>query len=178
MKGLIVCDMLNDFVTGSIGNPRSQRIIPHIDELLKLARENRDQWVTVFVNDAHLPNDFELKVWGPHAMAGTPGAQVIPELAPAEEEFVLGKRVYSCFHETGLDPLLRQYGVDHVVLVGQHTHICMRHTSADAFFRGYEITVPQDGVEAFTDEDHEGGLKYLRDIYKVDTPYTKELLEG
>ena len=51
------------------------------------------------------------------------------------KEFVLGKRVYSCFHETGLDPLLRQYGVDHVVLVGQHTHICMRHTSADAFFR-------------------------------------------
>jgi nicotinamidase-related amidase len=117
-------------------------------------------------------------VWGPHAMAGTPGAQVIPELAPVEDEFVLGKRVYSCFHETGLDPLLRQYGVDHVVLVGQHTHICMRHTSADAFYRGYEITVPQDGVEAFTDEDHESGLKYLRDIYKVDTPYTKELLES
>lgn len=177
MRGLIVCDMLNDFVTGSIGNPRSERIIPNIDQLLQKARENRDEWLVAFVNDAHLPNDFELKVWGEHAMAGTPGAQVIPELAPQDQEFVLGKRVYSCFHETGLEALLRQNGINDIVLTGQHTHICMRHTTADAFFKGFEVTVPQDAVEAFTEEDHEYGLKYLREIYKADTPYTKELLD-
>ena len=178
MKALVVIDMLNDFVTGSIANPRSERIIPNIADLLAKARENRDEWIVAYANDAHLPKDFELKVWGEHAMAGTPGADVIPELAAAEGEFVLPKRTYSSFHETGLDPLLRQFGVDTLVLTGQHTNICLRHTSADAFFRGYEIVVPEDAVEAVTEEDHENGLEYLRQIYKVETPYAKELLQG
>ena len=178
MKGLIVCDMLEDFVTGAIANPRSERIIAPIQQLLKNARENREGWLIAYVNDAHLPQDFELKVWGEHAMAGTPGAKVIPELASQEGEFELQKRTYSAFHETGLDALLRQFGVDQVVLVGQLAHICIQHTSADAFYRGYEITVPRDGVEGLTEEDYERALEYLRDMYRADTPYSKELLEG
>lgn len=177
MKGLVIIDMLNDFVTGKIANPRSERIIPTIRQLAEKARTDRDNWLVVYANDAHLPQDFELKVWGEHAMAGTQGAEVIPELAPAEGDFVLPKRTYSSFHETGLDDLLRQFGADTVVLTGQHTNICLRHTTADAFFRGYEVIVPKDAVEAVSDEDHESGLKYLETIYKADLPYTKELLE-
>jgi nicotinamidase-related amidase len=41
----------------------------------------------------------------------------------------------------------------------------VRHTSADAFFRGYKITIPKDGVEAFSDEAQNEGLKYLQEIY-------------
>jgi len=177
MKALVVIDMLNDFVTGKIANPRAEGIIPSIRELLAQARADREEWLVVYANDAHLPNDFELRVWGEHAMAGTPGAEVIPELAVADGDFVLPKRTYSSFHESGLDPLLRQFGATTLVLTGQHTIICLRHTTADAFFRGYEVIVPRDAVEAISEEDHETGLKYLEAIYKVDLPYTKELLE-
>ena len=41
------------------------------------------------------------------------------------------------------------------------THSCRR------FFRGYKIIVAEDGVEAFTREDHEQGPKYLKDIYNA-----------
>ncbi len=177
MKALVVIDMLNDFVTGKIANPRSERIIPTIRDLLERARSDRGEWLVVYANDAHLPQDFELAVWGEHAMAGTPGAEIIPELAAARGDFVLPKRTYSSFHETGLDPLLRQFGVDTVVLTGQHTNICLRHTTADAFFRGYRVVVPRDAVEAVTEEDHESGLRYLETIYKAELPYTKELLD-
>lgn len=173
---LVVIDMLNDFVTGKIANPRAEQIIPTIGQLIEKARSD-DDWLVVYANDAHLPQDFELKVWGDHAMAGTPGAEIIPELAAAEGDFVLPKRTYSSFHETGLDPLLRQLGVDTVVLSGQHTNICLRHTTADAFFRGYEVIVPRDAVEAPTEEDQQAGLAYLESIYKADLPYTKELLD-
>lgn len=176
MKALLVIDMVNDFVMGKIANPRAELIIPTIGDLLAKARSDRDQWVVVYANDAHLPQDFELKVWGEHAMAGTPGAEIIPELKAAQGDFVLPKRTYSSFHETGLDPLLRQFGVDTVVLTGQHTNICIRHTTADAFFRGYKVIVPREAVEAISEQDHESGLKYLETIYKVDLPYTKELL--
>ncbi len=104
MKALVVIDMLNDFVTGKISNPRAEGIIPSIRELLAQARADREEWLVVYANDAHLPNDFELRVWGEHAMAGTPGAEVIPELAVAKGDFVLPKRTYSSFHESGLDP--------------------------------------------------------------------------
>jgi nicotinamidase-related amidase len=178
MKALLVIDMLNDFVTGKIANPRAEGIIPNIRDLVEKARSDRDDWLIVYANDAHLPEDFELKVWGEHAMAGTPGADIIPELASAKEDFILPKRTYSSFHETGLDPLLRQFGVDTLVLTGQHTNICLRHTTADAFFRGYRVIVPRDGVEAISEEDHQSGLAYLETMYKADVPYTKEVLEG
>jgi nicotinamidase-related amidase len=178
MKALLVIDMLNDFVTGKIANPRAEEIIPNIRDLVEKARSDRDDWLIVYANDAHLPEDFELKVWGEHAMAGTPGADIIPELDSAKEDFILPKRTYSSFHETGLDPLLRQFGVDTLVLTGQHTNICLRHTTADAFFRGYRVIVPRDGVEAISEEDHQSGLAYLETMYKADVPYTKEVLEG
>jgi nicotinamidase-related amidase len=176
MQALVVIDMLNDFVTGVIANPRSERIIPPLAIALESARAHRDDWLVVYANDAHLPRDFELAVWGEHAMAGSPGAAIVPQLAALPGDFILPKRTYSCFYDTGLEPLLRQYGVDTVVLTGQHSNMCVRHTAADAFFRGYRIVVPEDGVEAFSDEDQASGLAYLRQVYKAETPKLSDLL--
>jgi nicotinamidase-related amidase len=178
MKALVVIDMLNDFVTGKIANPRAEQIIPNIEGLVEKARSDRGDWLVVYANDAHLPQDFELNVWGEHAMVGSPGAEIIPGLEAAPEDFILPKRTYSSFYETGLDPLLRQFGVDTLILTGQHTNICLRHTTADAFFRGYKVIVPKDAVEAISEEDHQAGLAYLETMYKADLPYTKEVLEG
>ncbi len=100
MKALIIVDMLNDFVDGSLANPRAQGIVAPLGRLLAHARE--DGWVVVFSNDAHQAGDPELKVWGEHAMAGTPGAQVIPQLEPREGEIVSDKQHYGAFDETGL----------------------------------------------------------------------------
>lgn len=172
---VIVIDMLEDFVNGALANPRSQRIIPNI---ARLAADARDRaWPVVFANDAHLPGDAEERVWGPHALAGTPGAQVIPELAPQAGDLELPKRYYSSFYETGLDGFLRQNDVDTVILTGQHTHICVRHTAADALYRGYRIVVPPDAVESFSDDDHTSGLAYLAAVYGAELTPVSELLE-
>ena len=171
-KAVIVVDMLNDFVTGELANPRSVAITPNIAALLDAAREHG--WLVVFGNDAHLPGDPEERVWGPHAMAGTPGADVIDDLEPQPGDIELPKRFYSSFYETGLDSLLRQNGVDEVIITGQHTNICVRHTSSDAFNGGFRITVPEDAVAMFeepgmTDEQYEAlqsdALAYLQKVY-------------
>jgi nicotinamidase-related amidase len=177
MKALIVVDMLNDFVDGSLANPRVQRIIEPIQRLLAHARDNG--WVVVFSNDAHQPDDPELKVWGAHAMAGDPGAEVIEELrpTPGAREFLSRKRAYGAFDGTGLDERLRHFGVDEVVVVGQHTHICVRHTSYGALIRGYEITVPRDGVCAFEGVNEEEALEYLRSVYGARITTVAELLK-
>lgn len=172
---VIVIDMLEDFVYGALKNDRSKRIIPNIAKLLEFARAKG--WLVVYANDAHLPGDPEEKVWGAHALAGSPGAQIIRELSSKRGDIVLGKRTYSAFNETGLDLLLRQHGINSVILVGQHTHICVRHTSADAFANNYTIVVPDDCVESFSDKDHQDGLAYLKMCYGATITTMKKLLK-
>jgi len=180
-EAVIVLDMLNDFVTGGLKCERALRIIPNLKKLVAAAHEQK--MPVVYSNDAHLSVDEEVvERWGRHAIKGTKGAEVIPQLKPQKRDYVLEKRTYSGFHETGLDMLLRSLyhgeGVRTVVLTGLHTNICVRHTAADAFFRGYKITVAEDGVEAFTQEDHEQGLKYLKNIYSAKILTIDEIIKG
>jgi nicotinamidase-related amidase len=167
---VIIIDMLNDFVTGDLKCERAGSIIPNLKKLI--GASHRHNVPVIYSNDAHYPQDAEVvQKWGRHAMKGTKGAEVIPELKPSKEDYIVEKRAYSGFYETGLDPLLRSLydgeGVKTVILGGMHTHMCVRHTAADAFFRGYKIIIAKDGVEAFTQEDHEQGLKYLEDVYNA-----------
>lgn len=176
MQALIVIDMLNDFVTGPLKCERAKKIIPIIKKLIKVAREKGVP--VIYSNDAHLPKDFELKKWGGHAIKGTEGAKVIPELKPEKGDYIIEKRVYSGFFETGLDLLLRNLGIDTLILTGLHANICVRHTAADAFFRGYKIIVPKDATEAFTEKDYKEGLEYMKNIYGAEILSTDELIES
>ena len=172
---IIVIDMLKDFCTGSLKCDRAGRIIPNIK---KLVDYGRGKIPIIFSNDSHLPTvDKEFDLWGPHAVAGTPGAEVIDELRPRVDDYVINKRRYSGFFNTDLDLLLRELGTEKVILTGLHTNICVRHTAADAFFRGYRIVIPEDCVESFTEEDHKSGIEYLKKMYGAEITTTDELLK-
>lgn len=176
---VVVIDMLNDFVTGKLQVKRTMHIIPNLKNLVETAR-NKGVPV-IYSNDAHYPQDVEVtQKWGNHAIKGTKGAEVIAELKPAPTDYQVEKRTYSGFYETGLDSILRVIydgeGAKTVILGGLHTHMCVRHTAADAFFRGYKIVVAADGVEAFTKEDHEQGLKYLENTYNAKIMTVDEII--
>lgn len=63
-----------------------------------------------------------------------------------------------------------------MLITGLHTNICDRHTAADAFFRGFDIAIVTDGVDAFTQEDHEQGLAYFAKVYGAKLMTTREVL--
>lgn len=174
-EAVIVVDMIYDFVYGVLQTERGERIVPNIQELLESARKAEKP--VIFSGDAHLPSDPEIEVWGEHAMRGTAGAAQLDELPPGPSDYVLEKRTYSAFHETGLDLLLRSLGVDTVVICGLHTDTCDRHTAADAFFRGYQVVVPEDCVQAFTDEAHSSGLAYLEKVYGARITKSENLVQ-
>ena len=161
---VLVVDMLNDFVTGALKCDRGLAIVPKTSELLNGCREKGIP--IIFCNDAHIKDiDHELKLWGDHAIAGTYGAEVIPELELCSEDYVVPKRRYSGFFHTDLDLLLKELGVNTVIMTGLHTHMCVRHTSADAYQLGYDIVVAKDATDSFTEEDYLYGLKYLKETY-------------
>ncbi|HUJ84604.1 MAG TPA: isochorismatase family cysteine hydrolase [Candidatus Acidoferrales bacterium] len=166
---IILVDVQNDFVSGSMKVDSAKSIIVPLQRLITTSHLNNIP--VIYSVDAHYPQDVEVTMkWGKHALKGTEGAQVISELQPdPTKDYIVEKRTYSGFFETGLDSLLRTLykgdGAKTVVLGGLHTQLCVRHTAADAFFRGYRLVVVKDGVEAFTKEDQEQGLKYLEYVY-------------
>lgn len=174
---ILVVDMLNDFVTGALACDRGKAIVPATVDLVDAARAKGIP--VIFCNDAHLKGiDRELKIWGDHAIAGTPGAEVIPELRAGSSaaDYIVPKRRYSGFFQTDLDILLDELGVDTVVMTGLHTHMCVRHTSADAFCLGYDVVVAKEATDSFTEEDYEGGLAYLKTCYGADAYSNAELI--
>jgi len=168
---LMVVDMLNDFVDGVLANPAAGEIVEPIAELAGRARANRD-WVVVYANDAHHPDDFELRVFPPHAMAGTEGARVIDALEPQPGDEVVPKRAYSAFTGSSLEECLADNDVQRLVLVGQHTDCCVRHTAYDAFIRGIDLVVCPEATTVYEPGSHEPvplrqqrALEYLTTFY-------------
>lgn len=172
---ILVVDMLNDFVYGALTCERGKAIVPATARLLDAAREAGIP--VIFCNDAHRAGiDRELTIWGDHAIEGTPGAEVIPELKLSKRDYVVPKRRYSGFFQTDLDILLKELGVETVVMTGLHAHMCVRHTSADAFSLGYDVVVAKEATDSFTEEDYLGGLAYLKQCYGADAYTNDELI--
>jgi nicotinamidase-related amidase len=175
-NAIIVIDLIKEFVTGRLGNPRAQAVVPRVKRLLDAAHEAGSK--VVYVTDAHLPGlDLEFKIWGAHAEAGTPGAEIVSELEPVPGDYHLYKRRYSAFYATGLDELLRELKIEAVILTGVLTNICIQHTAADAYYRGYKVIVPEDCVDALTNKEQADSLAYMKRMYGAEVTDSDKLIK-
>lgn len=172
---IIIVDMLNDFITGSLKCERGLRIIPRIGELIKAA--HAASVPVIHVCDAHIKGvDKELDVWGDHAIRGSKGAEIITELAPEGGDIVILKRRYSGFFQTDLQLLLEELNIGTLIVCGLQAHLCVRHTAADAFQWGYKVVIPDDGVEAFTEEAYATSLVYMKETYAADITTVEKVI--
>lgn len=77
-KVLIVIDVQNDFVTGSLGTPEAQAIIPNVKEKFDKYKNNNDY--VIFTKDTH-DSDYldtaEGKKLPEHCMHGTHGWEIV-----------------------------------------------------------------------------------------------------
>ena len=161
-RALVVVDMIEDFVRESGAlycGPSITRILPVVKR--EIARSRAAGEPVVYLADNHLPTDAEFAMFPPHAIAGTKGAEIVPELAPLEGDVVIPKRRYSGFFGTDLDITLRERGVDTLRLVGDCTNICVLYTAADARNLGYAVEVVRDAVTSFDEEAHRNALREL-----------------
>ena len=144
---LLVIDELGD----PTGGPLEPVLLPAIQQTAKLTTAARAVGMpVVFTNDAHLPGiERELALWGAHGIAGTPEAQTSPLLDPQPTDYVVEKRRYSGFFQTGLLLLLNELDVDTLICCGMDTNICVKHTVADAYFNNFNIIVVGDATATF-----------------------------
>lgn len=169
---LLVIDVLGD----PTGGPLEGVLLKPTENAARLASAARKAGMPViFANDAHIPGlDRELALWGNHGIAGSPEAQTAPQLEQQEGDFLIEKRRYSAFFQTGLRLLLDELGVKTLICCGMDTNICVRHTVADAYYNNYNIVVAHDATATFLVGDQDEGLEYMRVCYAAAVVSTDE----
>lgn len=163
---LVVVDMQVDFVSpkGRLFVQESRPTIPKIRCLVSHARKMKVP--VIFTQDWHRPDDAEFLIWPPHAVEGTRGARIIPELNPMPSDYLIRKRTYDAFFATDLDLLLRQKGIINLTLAGTVANICVLHTAGSARLRGYEIILAADAISSLTSFDQAVALRQISFIYQ------------
>jgi len=170
---LIVVDVQNDFVSGSVAIADAPAIVPVINRLIPRFSHvvfTRD-WhpaghVSFASAHARLPGDTARvaygiqKLYADHCVQGEAGAELHPDLAVAPEHLIVDKGAradvdsYSAFMEndrqtlTGLDQRLHALGVRRVVLTGLALYGCVRHTALDARSAGFDVVIVDDACRA------------------------------
>jgi nicotinamidase-related amidase len=167
-KALIVIDMLNDFLDpgGSLYmGAQARKIIPFVAR--QIAEFRAQGRLVIFVCDAHAPDDPEFSAFPAHAVKGSWGAGIIPELTPAPGDYRVDKTRHSAFDDTNLDDLLQEEQVEEVHLMGVLTSICVLATVRDLFHRKLPGQVYRQGVADTDPEAHAGALQEMEQVLGV-----------
>ena len=163
---VLIADMLVDFVSprGKLFVKDTRKTIAPIRSLILKAR--KAGVAIIYIQDWHRPDDPEFSIWGPHAVQETKGTEIIPELAPLPQDYIVRKRTYDPFYATDLDLLLRQKGIRHLVITGTVANICVLHAAGSADLRGYDIVVPIDTISALNPFDFQSALRQISFVYQ------------
>jgi ureidoacrylate peracid hydrolase len=99
--------------------------------------------------------------------AGSTRHALHPDVAQAEGDLVLPKHRFSAFlrNPHDLETLLRERGIDTVIVTGVATNVCCESTARDAMMRDFRTIVPFDAVAAPDDEAHLGALRSLMQVF-------------
>jgi len=168
---LVVIDMQRDFVEpggfgSSLGNDvtKLHSAIAPIAALLAAWRQRG--WRVLHTREAHRADlsdcppskrgrgNPSLRIGDPGPMgrlliAGEPGADIIPALAPAPGEWVIDKPGKGMFWATGLHERLQADGITHLLFTGVTTEVCVQTSMREANDRGYECLLVEDGTESY-----------------------------
>jgi len=170
---LVVVDVQNDFADpdGSLYVRDAESVVDVANAEIEAARGAGA--TVVYTQDWH-PADTphfakDGGTWPVHCVGGTWGAELHPRLAVGGEHIrkgTGGEDGYSGFTvadprtgdraPTALDALLREHGVERVVVVGLATDYCVKETALDAVRLGYATTVLTDGIRPVELEPGDG----------------------
>jgi nicotinamidase-related amidase len=98
---------------------------------------------------------------GRFLIRGERGSDIVDEVQPRAGEPVIDKAGFSSFHQTQLDKILRERGIETLLLTGVTTQCCVASTLRSAVDLGYCCVLLQDACAAYDPEDHEATLRVI-----------------
>jgi nicotinamidase/pyrazinamidase len=174
-------DVQRDFMLpgGNLYVPGAEKLLPNIRKLTDAAR--RGQVFLVSHGCFHTPNDPEFKIFPPHCVKGTAGAELVPEAltekvvrVPNEadaklpedlasyQQILLEKQTLNIFESRHADELLRKLEKKaEFVVFGVVTEYCVRFAAKGLLERGRQVAIVRDAIETLKKEDGENALGEL-----------------
>ncbi len=163
MKFLIVVDMQNDFITGSLGSADAQRIVPNVLEAVK-----KFDGKVIFTKDTHDENYMETREGRrlpvSHCIKGTQGFEICSDLLPYAKTIIEKETFGSC----NLPDFIRELdeNPEEIVLMGLCTDICIISNAfvLKAAFPECDIKVNASCSAGVTQKSHETALSAMRAV--------------
>jgi biuret amidohydrolase len=181
---LLIIDMQRDFLEpggfgAALGNDVTKLAAAVEPTRTVLAAFRRHGALVIHTREGHRPDltcapphkvlrgDPATRIGAPGPMGrilvrGEPGHDIIPELYPIAGEPVIDKPGKGAFYQTDLDLMLRNRGVNTLLVCGVTTEVCVNTTIREANDRGYRCIALSDCCASYFPEFHDMGLKMIK----------------
>jgi nicotinamidase/pyrazinamidase len=177
-------DVQADFMLpgGHLYVPGAEKLLPNIRRLTDAAREG--QVFLVSHGCFHTPDDPEFKVFPPHCVKGTAGAELVPEALTEKvvrvandaeaklpedlskyQQILLEKQTLNIFESRHADALVQRLGNRaEFVVFGVVTEYCVSFAVKGLLERGRRVAVVQDAIETLKPEDGKKTIAALEEL--------------
>ena len=175
-RALLLIDLINTWqnADGSALLRQTRPIVPALIRLRKAAAAARAP--VIFVNDnfGQWRSDFRQVIASARA-SGSQAAQIVDALHPGEDDYFVLKPRHSAFFATPLELLLRELGVDCVVLCGVAGDQCVLASASEALLHRFHVVIPRDAIACATARRKAAVLTHFREAMDIPTPSSRAL---
>jgi ureidoacrylate peracid hydrolase len=173
---LVVIDMQNTFCQpGAPAEvPVSRAIVPAINRLSRALRTRGVPVIWVLHANTHREGRSDWEVFFNHVVADqvrtrtieslAPGRQAVwEELETAPEDVTVIKNRYSALisGSSSLERVLRNLGIDTLLIAGTKTNVCCEATARDAMMLDFKVVMLTDCCAALSDDEHRATLETI-----------------
>jgi len=166
---------------GKLYVPGAEKLLPNIRRLTNAARQ--DRVFLVSHGCFHAPDDPEFKIFPPHCVKGTPGAEFVPEALTsrivrvpnepsakipddvfAYQQILLEKQTLDIFESRHAEALLQRLGEPEFFVFGVVTEYCVNFAAKGLLQRGRRVSIVEDAVETL---DPAAGVKAMTELCQI-----------
>ncbi|MGN6535897.1 MAG: cysteine hydrolase family protein [Mesorhizobium sp.] len=140
----------------------ASQVVPNARRLLQAARDSGVEVLHTIIQsltEDGRDRSLDHKLTPIHIPPSSPDGLPIESLMPVGDEIMLPKTSSGVFNSTNIDYVLRNLGIDHLIVCGIMTDQCVDMAVRDAADKGYLVTCVADACAAGTQEQHQAALK-------------------
>lgn len=163
-KALLIVDVQNGMFQQGDTVHEGEILLQNLSELISQARSVETLILYVQHNASA----------GETLKHGTRDWEIHSKITPAEQDVIIQKTTPDSFYRTSLNEELKKRGIEHLIITGIQTEVCIDTTCRRAFSMGYKVTLVSDAHSTWDSQvitaqqiinHHNGVLRWFGDVY-------------
>lgn len=147
-------------------------VIPNAQRLIAACREAGIEVIYTVIECLTLDGrdrSLDYKISGIFAARGSREAEVIDELRPHDNDIIIAKTSSSLFNSTNFEYVLRNLGIEYILVMGIVTDQCVETAVRDGCDRGFLMTLVDDACATHSEQRHVEALAGFKGYCRVRT---------